>query len=291
MGPSSTRIRSKNSNGWSPVSSELAWRGQGEPAHPEVGALELALSSLNFRYGPGAVHTGAPPLLQGLATGVDSLDDITGCRGLPKGRISRLAGGSSSGAFELGLALAAVVSRSAAVAIVDFTLSLDPGNVEAYGGELDNCWLVRPRRSEEGWAAARALAKVGVALCLLVAQDWSRLTPSAAPAALLTALSEGDCAGLVLGGRLIPAALKERICLELECWRLNWALAHGDVCGLRLGAQVSRSHLGAPGASCRMQLNFPRPYQLWVGLGELEELEEGEELGVELLQVAGGSGL
>ncbi len=272
------------------MSSELAWREQVGPAKPEAGSLALALSSLNFRYGPGAVHAGAPPLLQGLATGVSSLDDITGCRGLPKGRISRLTGGSPSGAVELGLALAAAVSRSAAVAIVDFTLGLDPGNIEAYGGELDNCWLVRPRRPEEGWAAARALAKAGVALCLLVAQDWSRLTPGAAPAALLTALSEGECAGLVLGGRLIPAALKERICLELECWRLNWALAHGDVCGLRLGAQIIRSHLGAPGASCRLQLNFPRPYQLRVGLEELGEPAEGEELAVELLRVAGGSG-
>lgn len=272
------------------MSSELARREGGGAAQPEVGALALALSSLNLRYGPGVVHTGAPPLLQGLATGADSLDGITGCRGLPKGRISRLTGDLSSGAFELGLALAAVVSRSAAVAIVDFSLSLDPGNVEAYGGELDNCWLVRPRHSEEGWAAARALAKAGVALCLLVAQDWSRLTPGAAPAALLTALAEGDCAGLVLGGRLIPAALRERICLELECCRLNWTLAHGDVCGLRLEVQVSRSHLGAPGASCRLQLNFPRPYQLRIGLEAPDELAQGEESAVGLLQVAGGNG-
>jgi hypothetical protein len=272
------------------VSSELAWREQGRPAKPASGALELALSSLNSRYGPGAVHAGAPPLLQGLATGVSSLDGITGCQGLPQGRISRLAGGPSSGAFDLGLALAAEVSRSAAVAIVDFTLGVNPGNVEAYGGELDNCWLVRPRRPEEGWAAARTLAKAGVALCLLVAEDWSRFTPGAGPAALLTALSEGACAGLVLGGRLIPAALKERICLELECWRLDWALAHGDVCGLRLGAQVIRSHLGAPGASCRLQINFPRPYQLRGGLEGLVEVIEGEELESELLQVVGGSG-
>ncbi|HVB13494.1 MAG TPA: hypothetical protein VNH38_01895 [Candidatus Dormibacteraeota bacterium] len=272
------------------MSSEPAWREQGGPTQPGAGALAMALSSLNLRYGPGAVRAGAPPLLQGLATGVGSLDDITGCRGLPRGRISRLTGGSSSGAFDLGLVLAAEVSRSAAVAIVDFTLGVDPGNFEAYGGELDNCWLVRPRRPEEGWAAARTLAQAGVALCLLVAEDWSRLTPGAAPAALLTALAEGDCAGLVLGGRLIPAVLKERICLELECWRLDWALAHGDVCGLRLGAQVIRSHLGAPGASCRLQLNFPRPYQRRVGLEELTELAEGEELAGELLSVAGGSG-
>ena len=290
MGSGFSPIRSKVQAGGFPVSSEPAWRERGGPAKAEVGALALALSSLNLRYGPGMVRTGAPPRLQGLATGSSSLDEITGCQGLPRGRISRLCGSAASGAFDLGLALGAEVSRSAAVAVVDFTREMDPGNFEAYGGELDNCWLVRPRCPEEGWAAARALAKVGVALCLLVAEDWSRLTPTAAPAALLTALAEGDCAGLLLGGRSIPAALKERICLELECWRLDWTLAHGDVCGLRLGTQVSRSHLGAPGASCRMQLNFPRPYQRRVGLEELGDLTASEELEEEPLQLVGASG-
>jgi hypothetical protein len=252
------------------VSSEPAWRGEGSLAKPRAGALELALSALSHRYGPGAVQAGAPPPLQGLATGVSSLDSLTGCQGLPRGRISRLVGEPSSGAFDLSLALAAEASRSESVALVDFTLEVDPGAVEAYGGELDNFWLVRPRCSEEGWAAARALAKAGVGLCLLVADDWSRLTPGAAPAALLAALSEGASAGLILGGRRIPAALKERICLELECWRLDWSWAHGDVCGLRMGVQVSRSHLGAPGVRCRLQLNFPRPYPRRIGLEELE---------------------
>jgi len=269
------------------VSSELTWHGRGS-TKPRAGALGLALSSLNLRYGPGMVHTGAPPLLQGLPTGVDALDRITGCQGLPRGRISRLTGGSASGAFDLGMALAAEVSRSAAVVIIDFSLSLDLGYIEAYRGELDSCWLVRPRKPEEGWAAARALAKAGAALCLLVAEDWHRLTPSAAPTALLTALSEGDCAALLLGGRLIPAALKERISLELECWRLDWALAHGDVCGLRMETQVIRSHWGAPGSSCRMQLHFPRAYQMQVGLEGLAETVPVEDSEAELLQAVGG---
>lgn len=236
------------------------------------------------------VHAGAPPLLRGLPTGVDALDGITGCQGLPRGRISRLTGGSASGAFDLGMALAAEVSRSAAVVIVDFSLGLDPGTIEAYRGELDSCWLVRPRQPEEGWAAARALAKAGASLCLLVAEDWPRLTPDAAPAALLTALSEGDCAALLLGGRLIPAALKERISLELECWRLDWALAHGDVCGLQMETQVVRSHLGRPGTSCRLRLNFPRVYQPQVGPEGLAESVSDEDPEAEMLQVAGGCG-
>jgi hypothetical protein len=270
------------------VSSKPAGRGEGRLAKPRVGALESALSALSQRYGPGAVQAGAPPPLQGLVTGVSALDDLTGCQGLPRSRISRLLGEPSSGAFDLGLALAAEATQSESVALVDFTLEVDPGAVEAYGGELDNFWLVRPRSSEEGWAAARDLAKAGVGLCLLVADDRSRLTPGAAPAALLAARSEGAGAGLVLGGGRIPAALKERICLELECWRLDWSWAHGDICGLRTGVQVSRSHLGAPGASCQLQLNFPRPYPLRIGLQESVAIG-AEELAAEPLPQAAGS--
>ncbi|MGH7692316.1 MAG: hypothetical protein ACREOA_06390, partial [Candidatus Dormibacteria bacterium] len=170
------------------------------------------------------------------------------------------------------------------------TLELDPGIIESYRGDLSNCWLVRPRRPEEGWAAARALARAGVDLCLLVAEDWSRLTPSPAPSALLTALAEGGGAGLVLEGGLIPAALKERICLELECGRLDWIWAHGDICGLQLEVRIRRSHLGAPGAGCRLQLKFPRLYQRRPGLEELEPRRADVEPETEPLRLLAGSG-
>ncbi|MGA2873174.1 MAG: hypothetical protein ABSF27_06265 [Candidatus Dormibacteria bacterium] len=250
-------------------------------------ALEPALATLNRRYGREVVRAGAPARLLGLSTGVGELDGITGCQGLPQGRISRLVGEPSSGAFDLGLVLAAEVSRSAPVALVDFTLGVFPGDIEAYGGDLDNCWLVRPRRPVEGWSAARTLAKAGVGMCILVAEDWSRITSGAAPAALLAALSEGVSAGLVLGGQLLPAALRERVCLELECRRLDWDLTHGDVCGLRMEARVTRSHLSAPGARCRLRLSFPRPYPIRAGLVGLAEEEVDEDEG--LLRMAGSS--
>ncbi|MGH7639394.1 MAG: hypothetical protein ACREN7_02320 [Candidatus Dormibacteria bacterium] len=257
---------------WEPVEPGAG----GEASVAGVGPLALALDSLNRRYGSGTVGSGALTPPPGLATGVAPLDGITACQGLPRGRISQLRGGPSSGAFELGMAVAAAVSRSANLVVVDFTAELDPGSIAAYQGELANCWLVRPRRSEEGWAAARALARVGVDLCLLVGDDWSRLTPEAAPSQLLRALVSGGAAALVLAGRGVPAQLRERICLELECRRLEWVLAHGDVCGLKLGVRVGRSHLAAPGAGCWLQLDFPRPYQTLVGARQLAEVADGE---------------
>lgn len=244
--------------------------------------MELALASLNRRWGKGMVLAGAKVAPQGLPTGISPLDGITGCGGLPRGRISRLAGGLSSGALDLGLALAAHVSRSAQVALVDFSSDLDPGAIEAYWGDLENCWLVRPRSLEEGWSAARALARAGVQLCLLRTGDWGRDSPRSVPAALLAALSESGASGLLLGGGRLPDELRERVGLELSCQRLEWETAHGDVCGLRLEVVVSSSHQGAPGSSCRLRIGFPRPYPLPAGAEALAERPF-----VELLRVAG----
>ncbi|MGH7697662.1 MAG: hypothetical protein ACRENV_03180 [Candidatus Dormibacteria bacterium] len=230
-------------------------------AGPAPGALDLALVALQRRYGPEVVRAASRGgEVSGLPTGAAELDGITGCAGLPRGRISHLSGGPASGAFDLGLALGAAASRTGLLALVDFTLRIDPGDLGAYGGDLGNCWVVRPRRSQEGWAAARALARAGVDLCLLVLDQRALDTTPGSTAALLAALVEGGGAGVVLGGAASPAALRSRISLELECQRLGWALAHGDVCGMRLRVRVARSHLGAPEASCRLQIGFPRPY-------------------------------
>ncbi len=254
-------------------------------------ALALALASLNRRYGQGAVRSGGRAELQGQPTGIGSLDLLTGCGGLPRGRISRLRGGDSSGAFDLGLQLAARVSLQLPVVLVDFSLDLDPGLIDAYHGDLDNCWLVRPRSPAEGWSAARALARAGVGLCLVLARDWPRVTPGAAPAALLAALSESGSSALLLGGGPLPAELRERTSLELASRRLGWELSHGDVCGMRLELTVSRSRLAAPGASCRLRLGFPRPYPTQPGPEELAgEGGEEEEAGLGLLLAAGAGG-
>lgn len=236
--------------------------------------LRLALGSLRRRYGQEVIRTASQEVLQGLSTGVGELDRITGCGGLPQGRITRLGGGVGSGAFDLGLALAARVGATGLLALVDFTKGVDPGELDAYGGDLGNTWVVRPRSPLEGWAAARALARAGVGLCLLVLDPGDPGPSPGAAAALLAGLVEGGGAGLLLGEWQPPLALRSRVSLELGCQRLEWLLANGDVSGMRLRVQVLRSHLGAPGTSCRLRLRFPRPYPGMPGLAQ----EVGREM-------------
>ncbi len=48
--------------------------------------------------------------------------------------------------------------------------------------------------------------------------------------------------------------------LTLSCLPAGWQEAHGDVAGLRVVLEVSKSRLHAPGATDTLLLRYPRPY-------------------------------
>lgn len=228
-------------------------------------SLEFALRKLDRRYGKSVVRVGADAARTGSPTGIEALDSIIPGGGLPLGRLSWLSGATGAGAFDLSLVLLARSSRSSPVAVVDFDKALDPGDIEDYGGDLDSCWVVRPRHPEEGWAAARSLARAGVEFCLMLAREW-RPVGRAAPAALVAATEERNSVVLLGGGLLVPQQIGGRVGIELSCQRLGWTMAHQDVSGLRLRLQVERSHLGPPGQSCQLDIDFPRMYRTGAGI-------------------------
>jgi hypothetical protein len=250
--------------------------------------LQGALAGIRLRYGPGVVRWGGDAQPSGLATGAGSLDALFVPSGMPRGRLSWLAGVPGEGVSSLGLALLAEMSRELPVALVDFDRSADPGDVADYGGRLENCWWVRAPESEPGWAAARALVLGGVDFCLLLAERWPPVG-GAVPALLQAALEERGAVALLVGGTEVPAAVGGRLGVRISCRRESWIMAHGDVAGIRVRLEVARSRLGAPGAGCRLEVGFPRPYPNRTGIVDLGRLtaddDHLEELGME---VAGG---
>ena len=48
--------------------------------------------------------------------------------------------------------------------------------------------------------------------------------------------------------------------LTLTCLPMGWQVTHGDVTGLRVRLEVSKSRLHAPGASDTILLRYPRTY-------------------------------
>ena len=244
-------------------------------------SLQGALAGIRHRYGPGVVRWGGDRQSSGLETGAGSLDALFVQGGIPRGRLSWLAGLPGEGGASLGLALLAGVSRDLPVALVDFEQSADPGDVADYGGRLENCWWVRAPEPEPGWAAARSLVLAGVDFCLLLAESWPQVG-RAVPALLQAALEERGAVALLVGGMEVPASVGARLGVRISCRRESWTMTHGDVAGIRVRLEVARSRLGAPGAGCRLEIGFPRPYPNRTGIvdlgglaaddGDLEEL-------------------
>ena len=236
--------------------------------------LEEAVAALRHRYGPAALRRGGDPLpADAWATGVPALDGLTGAGGLPRGRLSVLAGSGrgATGRLTLLQALVAAASREGAVAYVDLAGTLDPGYLADLGADLDACLVVRPPggAAGAGLAMARALVRAGVPWLAVAA---GRRGPLAAalehPLAALAATVEGARAvACVAVAEPVAAPLAYASSLTVACTPLGWQEAHGDVVGLRVRLRVAKSKVAAPGGEATVLLRYPRPYTVAGAVG------------------------
>ena len=112
---------------------------------------------------PGTVWIGSAPTepVRRLATGVQALDDLLG-GGLPRGRLSEIAGAPSSGRTGLiHLFLSATTRRGEYAAVIDLPDALDPPTLGAAGAELDRVLWVRPPTLKDGFKCAELVLTAG----------------------------------------------------------------------------------------------------------------------------------
>jgi hypothetical protein len=227
------------------------------------------VAGLQRRYGSAAVHRGDEPdggERASWGTGIPAFDVRLAPGGLPRGRLTLIQAVQPgvSGRLTLLQALAARASREGDVVYVDVAASLDPGFLADLGADLDTCLAVLPGRGRwrEGLAMARALVVagspwVGVAL-------GRERCPNAGFEAALNGLVEAvhrRRAVCVLAAPSPPAApLAYASSLTLSCTPVGWQEVHGDITGLRLALEVTKSRLHAPGATATLLLRYPRPY-------------------------------
>ncbi len=226
-----------------------------------------AAAALFDRLGrPGAVRLGATapvPLLR-LATGLPALDAaLEG--GLPRGRVTELAGGRSAGRTALACRVAASVTRAGeTVAWVDPGDALDPAAAAAAGVTLARTLWVRPRDGADALRAGEILLDAGgFGLVVLDLADgtteaaraprpavrtarataWTRLARAAARTrstllVLTTARQMGACAtlGLELVGRRArwSGGPGRRVLLDGVTVRLTVARSRGSRTGRAL---------------------------------------------------------
>jgi hypothetical protein len=231
--------------------------------------LADTVAGLQRRYGDAAMRCGPEPdggEPAGWATGIPAIDARLAPGGLPHGRITLLqaAQAGTSGRLTLLAALAAHASRDGEVVYVDVAGTLDPGFLADLGADLDSCLAVLPGRDRwrEGLAMARALVVAG-SPWVAVALGRSRPRAAAMEQALnglVEAVHRRRAVCVVAAPAPAALPLAYASSLTLSCTPAGWQEAHGDVTGLRVALEVSKSRLGAPGASDTLLLRYPRPY-------------------------------
>jgi len=197
---------------------------------------------------PGAIHLGTVgPALERLPTGLPPLDAVlTG--GLPRGRITELAGGRSSGRTGLACRIAASATATGEIiAWVDADDTLDPEAAATAGLVLDRTLWVRPRTPDDAARAAELLLAAGgfglVVLDLAATKapiPWPRLARAA----------EQTRSTLLFLTLHRQAGTYAALGLELTARQAKWKRGPGDLVlldGITSEVTVARSRIGRPG--------------------------------------------
>lgn len=207
-------------------------------ARERLAALEL----------PGTVRFGASPAepVRRLPVGVAPLDALLD-GGLPRGHLSEVVGGPSSGRTAVLHALLATTTRAGAVAaLIDLPDALDPASLARAGAVLERVLWVRPPAPRLALQCAElVLAAGGFALVALdldrAAPVADRPVPRAAWLRLVRAARRADAAAVLLGARR-QAGAAAALALRLTARRIHWSDRLLD--GLTATATLSRSRFG-----------------------------------------------
>jgi hypothetical protein len=220
--------------------------------------MPLAAAALLDRLGrPGDIRLGTPP--RGgqplLSTGIGALDAALG-GGIPRGRLTELAGRRSSGRTGLACAVAAhATGRGEVVGWIDPADALDPETLLTTGIAPTRVLWIRPRSGHDAPRAAELLLAAGgfglVVLDLAEAAPhppipWPRLARAAerARSALLVLSTERRAGPYAAVG------------LEITARRAQWSRGAGRPAlldGIAAALTVVRHRLGVPGRALTLR--------------------------------------
>ncbi|TMA47994.1 MAG: hypothetical protein E6J81_07005 [Deltaproteobacteria bacterium] len=201
---------------------------------------------------PGGVRLGAahPETAPRLATGLSALDAVLG-GGIPRGRITELAGPRSAGRTGLAAAIAASATRAGeTIAWVDPEDALDPEAAAAAGIALARLLWVRPRGVPDALRAAEIL--LGAGGFGLVLLDVDPVNASARAWPRLARAAERTRSGLLVVAPRRAAGTFAAVGLELGARRVRWTGGPGRLVlleGIEASLTVARSRLGRLGQS------------------------------------------
>ncbi len=145
-------------------------------------ALEMALASLDKRFGKGSVmKMGEKPAMSvsTISTGCLELDIALGVKGLPRGRIVEIYGPESSGKTTIALHCVAQAQKlGGTVAYIDVENALDPVYAKSIGVDVDNLYISQPDTGEAALEIVDTLVSSG-AIDMVVIDSVAALVPRA----------------------------------------------------------------------------------------------------------------
>jgi recombination protein RecA len=214
--------------------------------------LDAAINSIRVRFGSQALTRAAelpPPQPWPSRTAIDRL---SGIGGLPRGRLTVLAGSGTCGKLTLALLLLAGATREFAHAmVIDPSSGFDPWTLLPFSPELGALTVVRAPAPDLAGEAAAALARAGAGFILLMGE---------VPEHWLGPLESGaNRSGTVLVG-VVDApgrAFAHASSLSVGFSRTDWIWERGQLVGLRASARCVKNRVAPPLGEAELEIRYP----------------------------------
>ena len=211
--------------------------------------MSAAVALLDRLGRPGDIRLGSirPETIARLPTGLALLDEALG-GGLPRGRITELAGAPSAGRTGLACAIAASATRAGeTIAWVDPADAFDPEAGAAAGIALACTLWVRPRTVADALRAAEIVLGAGGFGLVVLDVDSAR---AGAAWPRLARAAERTGSTLLVVAPCREAGTFAALGLELGTRRVRWSGGPGRLVlleGIDARVTVARSRVGRPG--------------------------------------------
>jgi recombination protein RecA len=235
----------------------------------------MAVTSIHRRFGPRSLVKGKPratfdtPTHPHIPTGFSALDDALGIGGLPKGRITEIAGLATSG--KTTLALKCLVQAQAAggqVGYIDQAGFFDPDYAYRCGIDLSHLLVGTPEDLDETLAMVEALVRNGglsALICDATESFGIGLRSASRFSSVLSRLSAPlKRTGTTLlflhdlstTGTMTLYALSQYATVRLQVVRERWKRLHGDIRGYEARVEVLKNRLGPVGCEVTISIDF-----------------------------------
>ena len=213
----------------------------------------MSATALLDRLGrPGDIRLGTarPVAIPRLPTGLPPLDTVLD-GGLPRGRLTELAGARSTGRTALACAIAGAATRAGeTIAWVDPEDGLEPETAADAGVLLAHVLWVRPRGERDALRAAELLLGAGgFGLVVLDLGSMERASRGAPWPRLVHAAERTSSALLVVAAQRLAGACAT-LGLELHAPQVNWNVGPGRLAlltGIDVHLTIARSRIGPAG--------------------------------------------